>query len=132
VSLIEKYCYRVIAAAANARDVLKSPPLERPRLVLLGNGDTGALVGQADACRREWPSCKIVLLLERSGTEDQGFLVNASPNAYLPMSLSHLTLLEMLDVIVHEESDVFVSFHVRGGHRNSELTDPQVEPKQNG
>jgi two-component system nitrate/nitrite response regulator NarL len=137
-SLIEKYCFRVIAAAASATDVLESLPAERPRLVILGNGDTAALVRQADACRQEWPACKIVLLHDCSGGLDQALLVNASPNACVPMSVSDQTLLKLLDVIVHEQADVFILTRSRSEQDTPELpnrereTDPTDNKRTNG
>src|SRR5689334_14027281 len=104
LSFIEKCGLRVIAAGPDAWKVLASPPPETPRLVLLGNGGADELLPQAEACRREWPGCKIILLHQCSCLNEQQLIMKSSANACLPLSVSGETLVSVLELMVHAES----------------------------
>jgi two-component system nitrate/nitrite response regulator NarL len=107
-SLLEKYCYRVLASAPNAQQLLGARLSDRPRLVLLGNGAVDMLLPQVIACRHEWPGCKIVLLHECSSVEEHSLIMSSSANACVPLSVSHETLVGLLNVVASEDSDVFI------------------------
>lgn len=114
-SLLEKYAYRVLCTAESVEQLLQPPPTDKPRLVLIAPDNLGDLAAQASACRNQWSDSRIVAIYDCVNAGDDERVRASSANGCVSTKVSERSLLEVLDLLLRDEEDLFFMLQLRSG-----------------
>jgi len=114
-SLLEKYAYRVLCTAESVDQLLQPLLTDKPKLVLIAPDSLEDLAAQASVCRTQWPDSRIVAIYDCMNAGDNERVRASSANGCVSTKVSERSLLDLLDLLLRDDEDLFFMLQLRSG-----------------
>lgn len=114
-SLLEKYAYRVLCTAESVDQLLQPLLADKPKLVLIAPDSLEDLAAQASVCRTQWPDSRIVAIYDCINAGDDERVRASSANGCVSTKVSERSLLDLLDLLLRDDEDLFFMLQLRSG-----------------
>lgn len=97
-SLRAKSCQQADCGRERSTESGTEPVSDEPRFVVLAARSAADAVSEADAIRKTWPDCRIILLYDRASTTDVQTLLDSEINGCAPLFVSPNALTGVLNL----------------------------------